>query len=182
MQEEWRDIKGYEGKYQVSNFGRVLSIGRVIIRSNSTNLSIKEKYIRIYVGKKGYCTAPLSKDNKCKHCKLHRLIAEAFIPNPLNLPQVNHINGIKTDNRIENLEWVNNSENQLHCWVGRRSSKYAGVSFVKTLKKATSKRWRAFYTDGNGKYVHIGNYLTEEDARHAHLEYVNKFGILNKYR
>lgn len=101
MAEQWRDIPGYEGAYQVSDLGRVRNRKRRrLLRPNSK----KTKYLQV----------TLSKNNVPKFCSIHRLVAIAFLPNPLGLPQVNHKNGIKWDNRLENLEWISASENQKH--------------------------------------------------------------------
>ena len=110
--EVWKDIAGYEGLYQVSSFGRVKSLwhGRERIRKPHLN-------------HKGYSELNLCKGGNVKGFKVHRLVAEAFIPNPQNKREVNHINGIKADNRVENLEWVTPSENQLHAYnTGLRKS------------------------------------------------------------
>lgn len=103
--EIWRYIKGYEGRYQVSNLGRVRSLRRHRVRGKIMDVACNGHYWRI----------KLSKNNKAKRVLLHRIIAETFIPNPENKPQVNHINGDKKDNSIENLEWCTRSENQLHA-------------------------------------------------------------------
>lgn len=90
--EQWKDIKGYEGLYQVSNMGVIRSLytGKILKAKKETN---------------GYMRVKLYKDGKGKSHTVHRIVAEHFIPNPYNLPQVNHKNEIKTDNRVENLEW-----------------------------------------------------------------------------
>ena len=102
IKEIWKDIDGYD--YKISSLGNVLRV-----------YHYKTKSIKPYIRNK-YLTVHLCKNNKPKHFFIHRLVAEAFIPNPDKKPQVNHINGIKTDNRIENLEWVTHSENNLHCY------------------------------------------------------------------
>ena len=96
--EVWKDIVGYEGIYQVSNFGRV--------KNTETG-----RIMKTYKDKYGYITTSISYKGKTKHFLIHRLIAKAFIPNPENKPHINHINTIRDDNRIENLEWVTRKEN-----------------------------------------------------------------------
>lgn len=102
--EIWKDVKGYEGLYQVSNIGKVKSL-----HYN------KEKILADRFDKKGYLSVRLFKNGKSKIFKTHRLVAQAFIPNPINKEQVNHINGVKSDNRVENLEWCTNYENCVHA-------------------------------------------------------------------
>jgi hypothetical protein len=112
--EIWKDIEGYEGLYQVSTEGRVRSLDRVIKRRNHYNLTLKGKLKPLHLDKKGYQRVQLSKESKLKTFKVHRMVAMAFIDNKLNKPQVNHIDAIKHNNNIKNLEWVTNSENQKH--------------------------------------------------------------------
>jgi hypothetical protein len=107
MLEVWKDVIGYEGLYQVSNFGNVKSLGNEFSR--------KERLLKLSFQSKGYLTVVLQKDTKRKMVLVHRLVAEHFIPNINNKPQVNHINGIKTDNRLENIEWVSHRENLDHA-------------------------------------------------------------------
>ena len=97
--ETWRDIPGYEGRYQVSNLGRIRSIKVTLLRPYNA---------------RGYLVASLRAGGANVRHGVHRFVAEAFIPNPEGKEQVNHINGDKTDNRVENLEWVTCQENNLH--------------------------------------------------------------------
>ena len=101
--EEWRDIKGYK-IYQVSSLGRVKSIIRTV-KSKNGYRTVKEKILKPRKNRYGYLQLSLWNENKRKTMLVHRLVCEAFLPNPLNLPQINHINEIKEDNRVENLEY-----------------------------------------------------------------------------
>lgn len=111
MEEIWIDISGYEGKYQVSNLGRV----RSLIYKNNANGKIykREKLLKQFYDRNGYLRVDL-KMGKRKNAQVHRLVALAFIPNPLEKPQVNHKDKDKENNKVDNLEWVTNQENQLH--------------------------------------------------------------------
>ena len=104
MNEEWRDIKGYEGLYQVSNHGRVSSLN---CRGHKGCIGI----LTPRLDGKGYEMVALYKEGKARNTKVHRLVAQAFIPNPNNYPQVNHKDENKTNNDVKNLEWCTNEYN-----------------------------------------------------------------------
>lgn len=112
--EIWKDIKNYEGYYQVSNLGRIKSVDRYINQYNGYNYSTriyKGKILKFSIGTRGYLKVVLQKERKVKTYNVHRLVAEAFIPNPNNLPQVNHIDENKLNNNINNLEWCSSKYN-----------------------------------------------------------------------
>lgn len=106
MTEIWKDIKDYEGLYQVSNFGRVKSLKR--------KWRLRERILKLMLHSKGYLFVGLFKNSKGRNFLCHRLVAKAFVSNPDNKPEVNHLDGIKTHNEDYNLEWCTPKENVQH--------------------------------------------------------------------
>lgn len=111
MNEIWKDIKDYEGLYQVSNLGRVKSLEKEHKINNNKTYLLKEKILKNMIDKNGYNYVHLSKNNIQKRKAIHRLVMEAFIPNINNLPCINHKDENKTNNCIDNLEWCSYSYN-----------------------------------------------------------------------
>ena len=112
MEEIWKDVEGYEGIYQVSNLGRVKSLARLIEPSNGKRpYWIYECIMSQYKESTGYMNVKLSKNGRHKSAFVHRLVAQAFHPNPDNLREVNHKDENKTNNRVDNLEWCSTSYN-----------------------------------------------------------------------
>lgn len=120
MEEIWKDIKGYEGLYRVSNLGRVKSLKKRAnfysgLYKEIKQRTYKERIINLRKTNRGYMVVELYKNGIGKRFSIHRLVAENFIKNSNNLPQVNHIDGNKENNNINNLEWCTGSQNMKHA-------------------------------------------------------------------
>lgn len=133
MKEVWKDIAGFEGLYQVSNFGRVKSFPR-----NGTQ--VKTPHILCPSTTTSYALYRLSKNDKSYYKKGHRLVAQAFLPNPEGKPHINHIDGNRLNNRVDNLEWCTPSENIIHCYWTLKT----GTGFVNK---------EVYQCDSNGKII-----------------------------
>lgn len=149
MKEEWRDIEGFEGLYQVSNYGRVKSFVRHLGRKPFNYLKPKSD-------KDGYLQVALAKNKKQYTKKVHRLVAMAFIPNPNNYPQVNHKDEIKSNNHVDNLEWCTNSYNQKYGTCSRRKKEHTDY------KKIAAKNSKPILQIKNG--VVIAEYSSALEA------------------
>ena len=113
--EIWKPIVGYEGLYEISNYGNLRSMPRVIMRKDGKPYTVQTiKMLKPSYDKDGYLRIELNNKGVAKKYYVHRLVANSFIPNTFNKPQVNHKNAVKDDNSIENLEWVTNQENRDH--------------------------------------------------------------------
>lgn len=139
MQEIWKDIKGYEGLYQISNLGRVKSLN-----AYGHNL---EKIMNCPKHHSGYLITIFCTNNKKKTFNVHRLVAETFIPNPNKLPQVNHKDENKLNNCVDNLEWCTR---QYNCNYGTRKDRIANHTRVKVNQY-----------DLSGKFIKTWNSITE---------------------
>ena len=113
--EIWRPIKGYEGWYEVSSYGNVRSVDRVVVYSNERKHFYKGQILRLSKDKDGYLQCNLAKNKKNKLCKVHRLVAYTFIPNSNNLPIINHKDVNPSNNHVDNLEWCTYSYNNCYA-------------------------------------------------------------------
>lgn len=133
MLEIWKDIIGYEGYYQVSNLGNVRSVDRIIYISNiprkRKSIALKPKISGV-----GYYQVCLQKESIRFYPLVHRLVAQSFLGLNESKKYVNHINGVKTDNRLQNLEWVTQSENQVHAYrIGLQNKQYGEQRYCSKL-------------------------------------------------
>lgn len=118
--EEWRDIKGYEDSYQVSSLGRVRTKDRYLNATYGSKQFRKGQTIKGCIIPKGYVCVDLWKNSKPKRKYIHRLVAEAFVPQPEGLNEINHIDEDKTNNAVPNLEWCNHKYNLNYGSVKQR--------------------------------------------------------------
>lgn len=170
-QEVWKDIEDYEYLYQISTFANVKSLPRYI-NSGSGIRKTKERILKPSLTNKGYYFVNLC-NGFSKSSTIHRMLAIAFIPNPENKPEVNHKNGIKTDLRIENLEWCTHKENMQHAHDMRLIDRqYKSVlqyskngEFIAEYFSQTEATRKTGIDDGNissactGKRKTAGNYI-----------------------
>ena len=156
--EIWKDIEGFEGLYQASNLGFI---------RNKNGKILKDRFRR------DYKSVVLYKKNSSKTFSIHRLIAFTFLINKYNLDCVNHIDGNKQNNNVDNLEWVSVRENITHRYKNRTLP--TGVSKVKKCNKFTAQIYI------NKTKVYLGNFDNIESAHKAYLEAVKFYRIENKY-
>lgn len=147
-EEQWKPIKGFEGLYDVSNIGRVRSVTHVIERIEGIKKTIKGRILKQSEYRGGYLNVLLSANGHNYHAKVHRLVAIAFVPNPEKKPYVDHINGIRTDNRTENLRWCTHSENNSFDLARKHFSEGSFWRGKKGAKSPFSKRVAQYTKEG----------------------------------
>lgn len=146
MKKEWKPLLNYENSYEISNFGEISGIDRISGKRRGT---IKGKLLKQNTNHKGYLEVRLYKNNKSVSKTAHRLVALNFIPNPLNLPQINHIDGNKANNKAENLEWANNSQNQLHAYkTGLQPSRAGENNSNASITDVEVTNYKLLYNSG----------------------------------
>jgi len=164
MEEIWKDVISYEGIYEVSNLGRVRSIN-----------TGRKKPLKPLLGNNGYFKINLYKDKKMSAINIHRLVAIAFIINDGNKKQVNHIDGNKINNNVDNLEWVTDSENQKHSYdiglkVGRKGTSHHNCKITEETVIKIRELWNT------------GEYVQREIAEIIGINTNNVWKIINGVR
>ena len=174
MQEIWKDVIGYEGFYQVSNYGRMKSLARTWISGRGKGIKKYHPDLLIKFGSnpQGYCIVQLIKNGVPKAFTVHRIVMNAFIG--ISILHIDHINGIKNDNQLSNLRYCTNRENQTFNNVRgkeNRTSKYHGVGFHKGTNK-----WRARIFI-NKKSVWLGLFKTEIEAYNSYQNKLKQISL-----
>lgn len=176
--EIWKDVKNYEGNYQVSNFGRVRRISQKgKNRKGNRVWPVKYYLLKGTIGKIGYPLAALSKNGIVKICTIHRLVAEAFLDPVEFKADVNHKDNDRINNHISNLEFVSHRSNTTHGFkhLGRGTSKFVGVHW-----STPRQRWAAsIQVNGHSKF--LGHFFVEEEAAKAYTDFIEKNNIINSY-
>jgi hypothetical protein len=175
----WKDVPGLEGIYQASYCGKIKSVGRIANQKNRGGVIQKvvviEKILSQMKTPGGYMRIGATYNGIRRKFYVHVLLAKAFVPNPKNKPCVNHKNGIKTDNRIENLEWVSIRENALHGFRNKKNGLPPGIYF-----HSTRNRYQGAILVGKKRHQ-IGDHKNLEDAIHAYENKLKSLGVENSY-
>lgn len=160
--ETWKDIEGYEGVYQVSNTGRIKSLERII---NNKKVLSRLKIQR--QNHRGHLMVDLQKNKSGKTLLVSRLVAKAFIPNPNNYPDVDHIieNKDKTNNRVENLQWITKRANTTKYYKNKNPNKIIGVRYLYGNYRCELRM--------DGKSICVSGFDTAEEAEKMYLELIN---------
>lgn len=170
--ETWKDVKGYEGIYQVSNLGNIRSLERITIfesenqhKKYKANRHIKCKMKKPTVNKCGYYQTVLYKNGKKRNVLVHRLVAEAFLPNLNNKPTINHIDGNKLNNKLDNLEWATYPEQLIHVnsvlgkksIISKQCREKRAEQLRKKVKRSDGKIYNSIREASKDSNVHSGN-------------------------
>lgn len=172
--EEWRPIKDFEGLYEVSNLGQVKSLDRVVIDRLGRKLPFKGK-ILIPANVVGYSQVMLTNQDFKKYKKVHRLVAEAFLENPLEYDQVNHKDSIKSNNHVSNLEWCNGRQNCTHKVENSGKTLPVGITLFRGKFVATLTIKQEIY--------HLGTFKEQKEAEITYKKHLSSFlksGIIPK--
>lgn len=171
---KWYPVKGYEGLYEITKCGKVKALPKTRIGVCRRNYG--ERMMSIVKIGHGYDSVTLFKNGLKKKWLLHRLVATCFLEKPHGKDFVNHLDKDKTNNHVDNLEWVSSIENNCHMQKSRKtSSKYPGVYLYMDRKKYRAQ------INHNGKKFYLGVHDTEELAYKARIDFERANGIDNKY-
>lgn len=162
MIEEWRDIEGFDGFYQVSNTGKIRSQG-----DNRGNKSGKWRLRSLSANPDGYLKVRLMHKGKDKTCGIHTLVAKAFIPNPNNYETVNHKDGNKTNNNVDNLEWADRSQQMIHAYQNGLKMPMRG-----------SKHSQSKLTDDDVRYIR--SHYKRQSTEFGTVALGKKFGVSSR--
>lgn len=174
MKEIWKDIKGFKGHYKISNYGNVKSLKRKVLNRGCLRI-IGGNILKFRPHRQGYLLVALYKNAIREDIMVHRLVAEAFIPNKQNKKEVNHINGNKSDNNANNLEWVSPSENVRHSFkFGQRKPARGEKGGSSKLKEYEVLEIRKKYNTGNFSHKELAK---EYNCCKTNIGYI----IRNKY-
>jgi predicted XRE-type DNA-binding protein len=184
---EWKDVIGFEGMYVVSNAGDVKGLNREIIQRNGHPYSVKEKILKGSVSQStGYRMVSISGNGSKRLRSVHRLVAESFIENPLNKPEVNHIDGNKLNNNVENLEWCTSAENQAHSYeLGLQIAVFGEKHPNAKLNDSKVAQIRKEYKDGKlqreiAKKFGVSRQTVSDIVNFKYWKKRNKEGLIKK--
>ena len=152
LKEEWKDIKDYEGYYQVSDLGKIRSVDRFVVHSKNGNKAFKKgKVFAVGFTNKALIVA-LSKNGIKKSFLIYRIVAQQFIPNPENKPEVNHKDGNRLNNKVSNLEWMTRSENEKHAYDTGLYTSRKGIDHPMSITNESDViEMRKLYNEGVSK-------------------------------
>ena len=172
-QEHWVPIPGYENYYEISSLANIRSINRTIPTKSGYLKLEKERTLAQRISNKGYLTVTLSKNGKSNSKHVHRLLAQAFIPNPENKATVNHIDGNKLNNNLDNLEWATYSENAFHAYKTGlyKSNERKRRTIVDTCTGITYPSIKKAAIHLNINYTTCRNYLCGHSPNRTCLQY-----------
>lgn len=169
--EVWKPVVGFEEQYEISLNGIVKRVDKMQVTPSGLTIK-KGKTLKTRINNRGYVEVRLSKKGKQLGTFIHILLAKAFIPNPHNKPEVNHLNGIKTDNSIDNLEWCTHAENIRHAFKTGLNNKLC-KPIIDTCTGKTYKSLIEAATELSINYSTFKNYLGGYIKNKTCLEYLN---------
>lgn len=173
--EKWIDIENYEGIYQISNYGRIKSLERIIPNKRTKPVKRSERILKPS-NSNGYLQVMLQKDNIKHTKKIHQLVGLHFLEKPNYECEINHKDDNRSNNYVDNLEWVTKREN---CCYRSKNKNYSS-SYVGVMKDPERNKWKANIRI-NSKNIFLGRFETELEAYEARVQYEKDNNIVNKY-